>query len=675
MANINKININPSELHGIWLLLNKFDVFNLKKLDSLAQEVFGVASQRDIQNLLERAELLNLVDKSAQGWTTNNNYGSTFASLKHWRLWQVPDKLKNVINQLNIQHYFLSDDDYQNRPIIIDLFSGVGGLGLGFAAEGFDVKFAFDNDPQACEAHRKNFPECKVIETDLRKISQKVKNILSEDIDPSRIFGIIGGPPCQGFSHIGERNPDDERNLLTSHFIDVVLDIEPSFFVMENVVGLKSSGERPELLAFLKRYSNPIGDVANKIVESLPPVNRSIAKRERQYRRRIISRTISELIKRYAHYFEIGLFFNSFEKTQVFLQNIYCDLEKSLFKSLESEYSTEKLFNIHQILLSHEVDLYKIVISFCLQYSLRNKKNIKKDLEQTLKEWSNSFSEKKLSKACQLLLSDYYQIPKAVNYKGIKIGSVLGHLIERVSTKYEVAVPTTLNSAWYGCPQNRERLFLIGIHKRHQQHFIFPEPQFKATGKRNKKATLDNLSNAPTTFEALGDLPDVDQYEFLLEKDTLPIYYLSSPVSQLTSLLRLQLIDDTDKSLPRPSWNPFLLDCCLRTQHPDHVIKRIKNTPEGKSEGISGRTRLHRNSVSHTLRAGTREDKGSHTANRPVHYEYNRVITVREGARLMGYPDWMTFHHTKWHGFRLVGNGVPLHLGRSIARQIRELLL
>ena len=68
------------------------------------------------------------------------------------------------------------------------------------------------------------------------------------------------------------------------------------------------------------------------------------------------------------------------------------------------------------------------------------------------------------------------------------------------------------------------------------------------------------------------------------------------------------------------------------------------------------------------------QDKGSHTAVRPIHYEHNRVITVREEARLMGYPDWTTFHESKWHGSRLVSNGAPLPLGYAIAASLRESL-
>ena len=74
--------------------------------------------------------------------------------------------------------------------------------------------------------------------------------------------------------------------------------------------------------------------------------------------------------------------------------------------------------------------------------------------------------------------------------------------------------------------------------------------------------------------------------------------------------------------------------------------------------------------MSNTLRAGTASDRGAHTAPRPIHPVYPRVITVREAARLHGYPDWFRFHVTKWNGFREIGNSVPARLARAVASSL-----
>ena len=80
--------------------------------------------------------------------------------------------------------------------------------------------------------------------------------------------------------------------------------------------------------------------------------------------------------------------------------------------------------------------------------------------------------------------------------------------------------------------------------------------------------------------------------------------------------------------------------------------------------------RLHPEGICNTLRAGTASDRGAHTSPRPIHPKLARVITVREAARLHGYPDWFRFHATKWHGFRQIGNSVPPPLARAVAASL-----
>lgn len=125
----------------------------------------------------------------------------------------------------------------QKRPIGIDLFSGAGGLSLGFEQAGFDVVAAVEFDPIHCATHEYNFPDCKVIcksvaDTNGSEI-RRLSGIGNRDIDV-----VFGGPPCQGFSMIGKRSLDDERNSLVRHFLRLVLELKPKYFLMENVPGL-----------------------------------------------------------------------------------------------------------------------------------------------------------------------------------------------------------------------------------------------------------------------------------------------------------------------------------------------------------------------------------------------------------------------------------------------------
>ena len=122
-------------------------------------------------------------------------------------------------------------------PNVIDLYAGAGGLSLGASRAGFDVIAAVELDKHAIETHRKNFPNSAHIEKDIRDISiediEEATGILRNDI-----AGVIGGPPCQGFSLIGQGNVTDRRNYLFRIFFEFVRDIRPFFFVAENVPGI-----------------------------------------------------------------------------------------------------------------------------------------------------------------------------------------------------------------------------------------------------------------------------------------------------------------------------------------------------------------------------------------------------------------------------------------------------
>ena len=134
----------------------------------------------------------------------------------------------------------------KQRPIAVDLFAGAGGMTLGFEQAGFDVLAAVEFDPIHASVHEYNFPFwttiCKsVTDTTGREIRAK-SAIGDRDIDV-----VFGGPPCQGFSLMGKRNLEDDRNSLVSHFVRLVLDLKPKFFVMENVKGI-TIGKQKEVL-------------------------------------------------------------------------------------------------------------------------------------------------------------------------------------------------------------------------------------------------------------------------------------------------------------------------------------------------------------------------------------------------------------------------------------------
>ena len=124
---------------------------------------------------------------------------------------------------------------------IIDLFSGCGGFSLGFQMENFKPCLAVEIDRWASETYSYNHPKIPVLTKDIRKIDPKKLNL-------NKIDGIIGGPPCQGFSLSGNRDTKDPRNSLFIDFVRFVKILQPKFFVMENVKGLLSMKTKKNLL-------------------------------------------------------------------------------------------------------------------------------------------------------------------------------------------------------------------------------------------------------------------------------------------------------------------------------------------------------------------------------------------------------------------------------------------
>ncbi len=121
---------------------------------------------------------------------------------------------------------------------VIDLFSGVGGLSLGAARAGLAVALAVENAPHAVAAHKLNFPSTNHIADDIMGVDSSRLTSQANIKVGDEPFGIIGGPPCQGFSTIGNRAQDDPRNQLFTRFFCLVRLLQPDFFLAENVPGI-----------------------------------------------------------------------------------------------------------------------------------------------------------------------------------------------------------------------------------------------------------------------------------------------------------------------------------------------------------------------------------------------------------------------------------------------------
>lgn len=346
------------------------------------------------------------------------------------------------------------------RPKLVDLFCGTGGFSLGAHRAGFDVTTAVDVDPILTSSYRSNFTGTNLLNQDVSKMSGKHLVALAG----SQIDGIFGGPPCQGFSAMGLRRPDDPRRELLGHFFRLVLEIRPAFFVMENVVGLS-----------------------------------------------------------------------------------YADAKY-----------------------------------------------------------------------------------------------VLDDALSTIDGKYKLVGPLVLDAADYGAATKRRRLFVVGYDTARCDHVTEAD---LLSAKRPAATVADAIGDLELAVEA-GESDGFDVWTLPADAETNPY----------RSLLRA---DDYTFTSHRP------------TRHTAEVASRFSMVPPGRTDKIGRHPRLHWEGQCPTLRAGTGSDRGSFQAVRPIHPDLPRVITVREAARLQGFPDSFRFHPTVWHSFRMIGNSVSPIMAEAIFANLK----
>jgi len=170
-----------------------------------------------------------------QSFTDNYRFMGSKASLLKQIGNAVPPLLAYIVAR-RIKEFFTY------TPNVIDLFSGAGGMSLGFEWAGFEILLANDWDKDAIATYSANAPTVETILGDVTEQStvEKIDSIISKQ---SKVDVIVGGPPCQGFSHAGKRLIDDPRNSLYREFVGFVDKFDPSIFIMENVEGILTINE------------------------------------------------------------------------------------------------------------------------------------------------------------------------------------------------------------------------------------------------------------------------------------------------------------------------------------------------------------------------------------------------------------------------------------------------
>ena len=146
---------------------------------------------------------------------------------------------------------------------VISLFSGCGGLDLGFERAGFDIPVANEYDNSIFETFKANHPKTQLIEGDIRKVDDSVFSQLGE------IDGIIGGPPCQSWSEAGTlRGIEDDRGKLFFEYIRILKAVKPKFFLAENVSGMLANRHNEAVQNILSLFDEAGYDVTLTMVNA-----------------------------------------------------------------------------------------------------------------------------------------------------------------------------------------------------------------------------------------------------------------------------------------------------------------------------------------------------------------------------------------------------------------------
>ncbi len=251
------------------------------------------------------------------------------------------------------------------------------------------------------------------------------------------------------------------------------------------------------------------------------------------------------------------------------------------------------------------------------------------------------------------LLRDFFRIVRDANPGFFVMENVVGlgyadargvldESLRLVGEKYAIYGPKILNAADFGAATSRSRLFVIGIHKDHGEPLSDKDFEVLRRPAATVKAAI---------FDLMGAIRCEDRDGFDYWKIT-----------------RKGNCCDYARRL-RSKGGHFSGN--LRTAHSKRVVERFLAIPQGKMDPIGRHPRLMWSSQAPTLRAGTGPDRGSFQSVRPIHPDQPRVITVREAARLQGFPDHFRFHPTIWHSFRMIGNSVCPIMAQAIFRAIR----
>ena len=525
---------------------------------------------------------------------------------------------------------------------VVDLFAGAGGLSYGFLQTGrFEIKAAFENNHNAQKTYRRNHGEAFIYDDVADALTDEIKQKLGQ------VDVVIGGPPCQGFSNANRQKNHaiSQNNSLVKKFIQAVLHLNPTAFIMENVSMLQSNVHRFYVdkndSSVIKKYEITVKpteiplldtvylfDGATEIAADNNEINRYLWNESDYLVLNVVFKNRNNTDKLTA------ALAKHMNKLLVIADALIQRKEKNnhiLCKDGNAGAAIKKYFSNGNIAADAEKLCLAVEFSIMFQRMLSKAKEIH----------DNNIIYDAFAVKPHGLVADVKSI-SVIDYIDAILGSEAnGYVIKK----------GVLSAVAFGAPQKRMRFVVIGVKKDIADSVALPIGNFTEENFRTVKDAISDIENIKTFSEVLaGDkgtaISDAPQEINELGRQLRNSERLYNHVATTTSKVALERF----KAIKQGE-NFHNLPDDLKTTYSDS--KRTQNTIY---------LRLKYDEPSGTV-VNVRKSMWIH----PVKH---RALSIREAARLQTFPDSFVFCGTKDSQYQQVGNAVPPILAGAIAEHL-----